>query len=179
MKAIFILLLAFSLLPVSASTTRAETRIDQKTMQQYYKNCLVHAASDQTMSEGTKSTYCQCTALYFQKTMTMEDVIASTGNDDKARLALNKIVTSVYAPCMEYPVRDLISRQCAVDVNNRKICNCISDNMGAYTAKMAQKKLQDILANSPFVTDPMAAILDSAEFKKTQEQIAFSCIQTY
>lgn len=179
MNLAFSAIIACGLLCAGSGVTLAATPIDQKTMTQYYKNCLARSATDKTMKDSTKTTYCQCTALYFQKNMTMEDVRASVGNDDAARLALNKIVTDVYGPCMEYPVRDLIAGQCAKDINNAKVCNCLSDNMGSYTAKMAQKKLKDILSKSPFITDPMGAILGSPEFVKTQEKIAFSCIQTY
>ena len=155
----------------------AQTAISTETTQKYYQNCIRNAQSDQTMKPQTKDVYCQCTAIHMQKNMVMEDIVAMSGNDQPARNAINKMLTGVHAPCMEYPVRDLIGKKCETDIGRPDVCNCLSDKMAAYTTKEAQRLLGQVLATNPNITDPMGGIMETDEFKRNEQQLALSCAQ--
>lgn len=166
--------------PVAPSAPATQTKMSNEKAGEFYKHCLQRAAEDKTMKQSTKALFCQCNMVHMQQTMTMEDVAASTGNDQAARNAINKMLIEVYAPCMEYPVRDLLAGQCAKDIPGKpKVCNCISDNMGSYMSKVAKPMFKEMLSKNPNMTDPMNALLENPEFKKQQQNMAFSCITTY
>jgi hypothetical protein len=172
-----LLLSALLLAGFLPSLAMAQTAITAETAQKYYQNCIRNAQSDQTMKPQTKDVFCQCTAIHMQKNMVMEDIVAMSGNDQAARNALNKMLTGVHAPCMEYPVRDLIGKKCEADIARPDVCNCLSDKMASYTAREAQRLLGQVLATNPNITDPMGAIMETDEFKRNEQQLALSCAQ--
>lgn len=182
---------ALSTAAAKTATANAQTsqiqptdRITEKQTAQYVTNCLKNSAKDQTMTEQTKQILCTCTASFMQQNLTMSDLKAmnvksTTPTAQESQLqrnALNKMMTKVYAPCMEFPVHDLIQKQCMTDVKNKTICNCVSKNMAAYTAQSAQTTLGDVLAKNPNTFDPMGAIIDSPAFQTQQKSITLQCI---
>lgn len=178
---LILLLTGFSLATAQTATAPAtQTKMSNTKAGEFYKHCLRRAESDQTMKPATKALFCQCNMLHMQQAMTMEDIAATTGNDQAARNAINKMLIETYAPCMEYPVRDMLAAQCAQDIPGKpKVCNCISDNMGSYMSKVAKPMFRDMLAQNPNMENPMNALLENPEFKKQQQNMAFSCITTY
>ncbi len=166
--------------PAAKPAASTQTKMSNEKAGEFYKHCLQRATDDKTMTPATKAVFCQCNMVHMQQSMTMEDIEASVGNDQAARNAINKMLVEVYAPCMEYPVRDLLAGQCAKDIPGKpKVCNCISDNMGAYMSKVAKPMFKEMLAKNPNMADPMNALLENPEFKKQQQSMAFSCITTY
>ncbi len=166
--------------PLTQAAPVTKTKMSNDKAGQFYKLCLQRSADDKIMKPATKALFCQCNMVHMQQNMTMEEIAATTGNDQAARDAINKTIVEVYAPCMEYPVRDLLAGQCAKDIPGKpKVCNCISDNMGSYMSKVAKPMFKEMLSKNPNMTDPMNALLENPEFKKQQESMAFSCITTY
>lgn len=173
-KFIFFLMLSLS----GSITAHAQgTMLTNEQTTKYYNNCIARAASDPNMFKSTKQTYCQCTALYTQKFISLEDIAASTGTDQAARDAINKTLINVHAPCMQYPVNDLIYKRCMADLGRNNICACVGSKMSAFTARESQRLLGDILKNNPNITDPMNEVINTKEFMTSQEQITFSCLK--
>ena len=143
--------------------------------EKYFKNCLVGAEKQGTMTADNQKQYCACTALNMQKSMTQEDLKALSYQDEKSRLVLNKILIDVNGPCMEYPVHDLIEKKCMADIKNPAICSCMSKKMGKFTAKQSQQMMPKLLADNPNLFDPLTPIMESQEFQQTQQSIALSC----
>ena len=172
------LLAVLALLMCFTSTAAlAQTAISEANAQKFYQNCVAATQPGQEMKPQTKDVYCQCTALHMRRSITMEDIRATMGNDQAARNAINKTLTQVHAPCMEYPVRDLIATKCAKDVGVTNVCNCLSDKMAAYTARESQRLLGVVLVQNPNITDPMAAIMETKEFKDNEQRLTMSCAQ--
>lgn len=165
------LLIVFMAVP-----TWAQTMLNAQQVQRYYDNCKRNAAAEQKLTPETQDIFCQCTARMTQQNMSMDDIKATTGNDQNARNAINKLMISVYAPCMEFPVRDLIHTKCQADVAQTGICTCLSSNMAKYTQDQAVKLLSGILVKNPNVFDPMGAILESPEFQAEQKRITLQCL---
>ena len=160
-----------------AHPAAAQTRITPQMAQAYAQNCTQQ--ENPYITSSTKDIFCQCTASYMQKTMTVEDVQAMHGNDQPARNAINKMMIQVYSPCMEFPVRDLVYKKCQEDAYQagQKICKCLSNNMASYVSKRAKADLPGILQSNPNVTDPMEAIVNSPSYEQTEKRIALGCIQ--
>ncbi len=173
-------LLTLLALPAAAqpqASAAGGTRITDAQTQQYYQTCVSNSQQDQVMKPETKKVLCQCTALHMQQSLTIEDITAMSGNDQPARNALNKMITGVYAPCMEFPVRDLIAGSCDKEVKNPKVCSCVSDKMAAFTTREANRLLTEVFAKNTNITDPMGAIMETEEFKNQEKQMAMACAQ--
>ncbi len=138
--------------------------------QQYYQNCV--KKQDGTMTPQTQDIFCQCTAKYMVKNLTWEDVQMVAAQD---RGAINKMMIGVYAPCLEFPVRERVSQECGKQGAPANMCSCLSTNIGKYTASESQRLLGDVLAKYPNALDPIAAIKQSPEFDAQQENIARQC----
>jgi hypothetical protein len=171
MRQFFICCACLLCLSVSA---QAQTVITQQQGQQYYQNCVKQP--NQTMDGRTQHEFCTCTANFMMQNLTMEDLRAMNGQDQAARNALNKMVIGVYAPCMQFPIKDLIQKKCMTDVKKQNVCQCLSNNMAAFTASEAQRLLGTVLAQNPNAFDPMSAIMDQPEFKARQQQISLQCL---
>ncbi len=176
MKYIIHFLCALCVILFTTNSSMAQTKISPSKTNQYIQTCLKNSEADTTTSPSTKKIFCQCTGQFMQKNLTMEDLRAMGGKGQIQRNAMNKMVTGVYAPCMEFPVRDMIQKQCMEDVKQAPICQCLSKNMAAYTAKSAQTTMSQVLAKTPNAFDPMGAIIDSPEFQAQQKQITMQCL---
>ncbi len=168
-------LVLIPLLTMVESWSVGATPITDDIAKNYFNNCVTGAIKEGTMTADTRQRYCACTAMNMQSSMTQEDLSALSYKDEKARLVLNKILTDVNAPCMQYPVHDMIAKKCMVDLNNPPICGCLSRKMGQYTAQQAQKMMPQLLADNPDLFDPLTPIMESQEFEQTQKGIALSC----
>lgn len=170
-----ILLLCALLLSPQA---QAQTALNQQQTEILYQGCLKRPTP--TMTGETLNTFCQCTALHTQKNMTMEEIRAQAGTDQAARNALNKVITHVYAPCMQFPVRALIEKKCAAnkEIKNPKVCACSADKMSQYTQREAQIQLPRLFAENPNIADPNEAFMGSASFRQAEEQIADFCVKS-
>ena len=112
-------------------------------------------------------------------TMSVEELRASANQDQSGRDATNKIIINVYAPCMEFPVRDLVFQKCQKDAfqAGQKICSCLANNMASYVRQRAAADLPAILAQNPNAFDPMNAIVTSPSYEQKEKRIALGCIQ--
>lgn len=155
---------------------QAQTKISDEMAQSYYQNC--NMKSDPNVSKDTQDIFCQCTAMHMQKFMSLEDMKQMQDpNPQRARLSMNKVILDVYAPCMEFPVRDLLFNTCKKRGAPSAACDCLANEMGKYTAASAQQMLYDILQKNPNIVDPMGPIVNSPKFKAKEQQAAQSCAQ--
>ena len=169
-------LLSFLVLALAVSPVSAQTPINNQMATAYLNSCVQQPPG--TMDKATLTQFCECTALHIQKNMTFEDIKAQSGNDQAARNALNKTVTQVYAPCIQYPVRALVAKRCnetPQTANNPGLCTCAADNMAIYTQAEASKQLPLLFAQNPNITDPSTAFMSTPQFQATEKQIAEYC----
>lgn len=176
MRKIYIATLLF-LIMLCPAAGHAQTPISKNMADSYLQNCVSNQSPN--MSVETQSIFCQCTVMQMQKSFYVEDMQALGAQDGRALAAQNKMLTHVYAPCMEFPVRDLIYNKCQSDMYQSKqgICSCLSNRMAQYVSTESQRLLTGILAQTPNLADPIAAITDTAEFKQKEKRIVLECIQ--
>lgn len=160
----------------TAQNAIAQTPVNDQMIQNYYGSCVQQPS--QTMDAQTLSQFCQCTAAHIQKNISFEDIQAQSKNDQTARNALNKIVTQVYAPCIQYPVAALVAKQCAANpqtAQNPALCTCSSTQLAAYTQREAPQQLAALFAQNPNITDPSTAFMSTPQYQAAEKQIAEIC----
>ena len=158
----------------SNTQSHAQDYVTDQQQQQFLKACL--AKGDARMSVETHRIFCECTAYQIKQNLSIEDVQNMNSRDPKiARAVANKVILDVYAPCMEFPVRDLIFTSCKQKNLSNNVCSCLSSQMGEYTAETAQKHLFDVLQRQPNIVDPMGPIVESPAFQKKEQEVAQQC----
>lgn len=154
----------------------AQTPFTPQMAQQYYQTCLQQ--KDERLTAETQDIFCKCTASQTTK-MSVEEFQAMARQDQSGRDATNKMILNVYAPCMEFPVRNLVFGKCQQNAYQAgaQICGCLANNMATYVRERAVKDLPQILAQNPNVYDPMEAIVSSPSYENMEKRIALGCIQ--
>lgn len=175
MKTGFFLSSLLSAMLLTSVAASAATPVTIEIANQYFANCVAGAKKEGTMQPQTQERYCACTALNMHKSLSQEDLATLNYQNEASRLVLNKILTEVNGPCMEYPVHDLIMKKCMTDLKNPAICECLSTKMGNFTAQQSRQMMPKLLAENPNLFDPLTPIMESQEFQQTQQQIALSC----
>jgi hypothetical protein len=162
------LLLLLCLLAPSAAFAQA---VDKATANAYYKNCM--AQSDPRLTPDSQSALCSCTAAQMTKSMTLQDMKDLGQQTPAGEAALNKMLLNVYAPCMTYPVQDLVNSQCANDpkikaigsaMSMDRLCGCMAKKTGDWYAVQGRGLMAQILARDPHITDIITPIMESRQF---------------
>jgi len=156
--------------------------ISKQDARAYYKNCKTKA--DPIMSAETQKLLCACTAVQMHEKMEKEDIADMKLQNKLGREATNKMLINTYAPCMQYPAKELYFQNCisdpqtqAVTKNPQKTCTCLSDRVAQYLSTRGVEVFRSILSRNPNITDPMSALANDDQFKNfTQTQLA-SCLK--
>ncbi len=155
----------------------------------YNENCL--KKKNEILKGDDLRMLCACTASKLQEKMTVEEVETMTTDTPEGQVQRNRMVTDVYAPCMEYPSRALLMNQCnsyqdklkqtqgGQAINGEAICGCLAQNMAAYVAVNAQPILAQKLAANPSDMDPLGAFLNSPEYQAQVNATFTGCIQQH
>lgn len=174
---LFLLSLIYFLGIAATNTSIAATAISDEFANSFYGNCL--NKPDPNISTETQDIFCQCAAMHMQKFLTIEDMQQMSSPDPhRARMAANKILLDVYAPCMEFPVRDLLFNTCRKRGAPAAACECLAREMGKYTSQSAQQTLYDIIQKQPYITDPLGPIVNSPNFKAKEQAVAQECAKS-
>jgi len=153
-----------------------------KTMaNKYFENCL--AAPSPNMSAETHEYLCACTSAQMMDNMTVKDVKTMTEQTQAGRFAMNKMLVQVYAPCMNYPAKELYYKNCITDPktatlskNPEKTCTCLSNSVANYLSNQGPAIFSEILNRNPNAVDPMAALADDPKFQKFTKSKLLSCV---
>ncbi len=158
------------------------TEISDATANKYYQNCLQGQAPN--VSETTKQTLCACTAAQMKTGFTMEDMQAMSKKDEAARLAVNKMIVNVYAPCIQYPAHDYYYNVCVTNPqtaglskNPQALCGCLAQKVSGYLSQNSQQIFRDILTRNPYITDPMGALTSDPQFDQFAQSQLLTCVK--
>lgn len=162
------------------------TPISQEMAKKYYENCKSRPDPMKVMSEQSRDNLCSCTATHLMSSMTVEDIRIMGGNDQPARNALNKMLTAVYAPCMEFPAHDLVYANCiansqlkAAASNLEGLCGCVAGQAAQYIAANGPGIMQQELMKNPNVTDPLGPLMQSQGFTQASQAFTMQCLQQF
>ncbi len=158
------------------------TEISNEMANTYYQNCLKGQA--QNLSEQTKQTMCACTAAQMKTGLSVEDMKAMGQQDESGRLATNKMIVNVYAPCIRYPAFDYYYGVCvsnpqtrAMTQNPQAMCGCLAKRVSEHLGQNSQQIFRDILTRNPYITDPMAALTNDPQFDQFAQSQLLTCVQ--
>lgn len=170
-------ILFYILLVLTVWTTHghAQTPITQDIAVKYYNNCLSNTEKEGTMSKKSREAYCLCTAGQMKSAMTQEDLKDLAKKDQSARLALNKVLTDVNAPCTQYPLYDKVYNNCISKIAKHPQCHCLAKNISNYISGQSQLMMKDILARNPDAYDPLGEIMETQTYKDAEQKITMSC----
>jgi hypothetical protein len=176
-------------MPSPQTAPQAEKESIESFAKRYNENCL--KKKNEILKGDDLRMLCACTASKLQEKMTVAEVETMTTDTPEGQVQRNRMVTDVYAPCMEYPSRALLMNQCASyqeklkktaggqSINGEAICGCLAQNMAAYVALNAQPILAQKLAANPADMDPLGAFLNSQEYQAQVNATFSGCIQQH
>ena len=168
----------------------AQTPVSKETANTYFANCVKAAQSSansgpQSLSPQSQSMLCACTAARMTTNFTMEDMQTMTGQDPVvARVAYNRMLVNVYAPCMETPSYDYYFNTCMQNpqstqygANKESICRCLGGTMALHLRQNGAQVFYELLQRNPNLTDPMAALYNDPAFEAFVMQKLTSCLK--
>ena len=170
--------LALVLLAFIAQPVAAQTPVTDAQTQKFYETCSQNR--DARMSVDTQNTFCKCSSIGYKNNITQEDLQdLAKGIGQDARNAMNKLVLELYAPCMEFPIRDMVFNKCTKDAfqAGKQLCSCMATKMARYVSERGKGELATILNANPNVYDPLDAITSSAAYATQEKRIVLQCIQ--
>lgn len=172
----------FALLIFTVSPAAAQTKVTKETANAYFNNCINQPA--QGMSVETKQYMCACTAAKMQESMTVEDIKTMAQQSAAGRLATNKMIINVYAPCIEYPARDHYYTNCMNDPKSKNytsnvqgMCACLGTQVASYLKQNAKNEFSRILSRTPNITDPMSALTNDPAFMNFAQRKLMACVR--
>jgi hypothetical protein len=174
------LIAAFSL-PASA-----QTMVSKEQANTYFASCVENSAKTETrFSPQSQKMFCACTAARLTQFFTVEDMQTMTSpTDPNARIALNKMIVNIYAPCMEEPTREYHYSSCisnpqvsALGGDPQRLCQCAADQIATHLATNGAQMFQDILNRNPTIVDPMQALYDDPKFQSFAQSKLMGCLR--
>ncbi len=177
------LFLFLLLVPFSA---KAFTPVPKVMANQYFANCVQSsAATEQRFSPEAQQSFCACTAARLTQFFSVEDMTTMTDTaNPNSRLALNKMIINIYAPCMEVPMTEYHYAQCIANPqtaqltkNPQSLCQCAAEQLGIQMKVHGSRLFEELLARSPLDEDPMMAIYNDPGFQTLAQQKAIACLK--
>lgn len=179
----YLILIALLLVPCVAFAQQNFTPVSKEQANTYFASCVKQPPSEQ-FSAAAQNELCACTAARMTQFFSVEDMKAMTGTDPAiARTAYNKMLVSVYAPCMEGPTREHYYNTCITNPDTakygdaQKICTCLGNAMGAHLKVHGAEVFQQLLSYNPNITDPMGAMTSDPSFQTFAQQNLLKCVQ--
>jgi hypothetical protein len=178
----FAIVALIALICPTGFSAHAQTPISNATSEAFYGNCLKRR--DPRMSEESQTEFCACSATQMQQSMTMEEAQTMFQQSQEGRDMLNKMLVTVYAPCMDMPVQDIVELECRSDPkvkalnlkgNPSDLCYCMGKETGKWFAANGPYLIAALLKKDPNITDPITPIMESHVLKKESFQFLMQC----
>lgn len=181
MKYLLLAFVVFFSLPALAQTT-----VTKEQANTYFASCVENAAqTEQRFSKQSQEMFCACTAARLTQYFTMDDMrLMTSKTDPNARVALNKMIVNIYAPCMEEPTREYHYATCVsnpqvarLGQSPETLCRCAADQIAAHLATNGARQFQEILNRDPNIVDPMQALYDDPKFQSFAQTKLLGCLK--
>lgn len=170
---------------ISPRTQKSGSLINEIS-EEYYKNCIKD--KHPILTDLAAESMCLCTSAGLVEKMSLAEIQFMEEKDStRGKKARQRMLDDVYAPCMEYPVRDTVYERCMEDIDFRKragkdadgICSCAADTIEAYTARDSKKFLAEIMEKNPETKNPMGDFLESDLFMGLNMKWIVHCARKY
>lgn len=172
----------------SDGVLRSTEEIQKKEfLNKFYDRCT--AVPDKNQSVDSQSDMCICETLHMEKFLTGDEIEIMATGKGKGYVRKNVLYQEVYAPCLEFPAREIARYEC---FNSRKIqdlvstqnaykgtCECTGNKAAEYFRAYAKPQLEALMEKNPIMEDPLGAILQSFDYRKYLDQSEQKCLETY
>lgn len=168
--------------PQAAPTGTAQQNPMQDFAAAFYTNCKKQP--QQSLKADTHELLCACSAANLQQgKMSVSEISQMREDSPQGQAMRNKMLTEIYAPCIEFPTHDLISARCLSDEKIKlatkqpaKVCGCMADKVSRHLADNAQEIIRAELAVNPNNLDPLGIFLNSAAYEAQSRQALVACV---
>lgn len=187
---LFAILTFLLLVPVSAQATgnpAPQGSISKQQLDQYYMTCVNNAAATETrFSPQAQQQFCACTASKIMEgRFSLEDMeTMSDTSSPNSRMAMNKMIVNVYAPCMSIPTQEYHYTQCVANPQTatltqkpEKLCLCAATAVAKYMDQNGPALFQSILGSNPTIEDPMGALYQNPQFQQYAQSQLMGCMR--
>lgn len=173
------------LTPISVGA-QGFTPVPKEMANKYFTHCVQSSAqTEQRFSPQAQQMFCACTAARMTQFFSVEDMQTMTNTSDpNSRLAFNKMLVNIYAPCMKEPMREYHYVQCMANpqtgqltTDPQKLCACAADQLGIQMEVYGSQMFEKILQRNPMIEDPMSAIYSDPEFQTLAQRKALGCLK--
>ena len=176
-------LVLFLFILLTSQAAMAQTPIPEEQANQFFSACSLTV--DPRLTAKNQESMCACNAAYMLEHMSVEDVQTMAQNTPEGRLALNKMLIEVYAPCMNFAVHDLLLTQCLRDPKVKAlganmpvqdICRCTAETTSSWFAKEGREQMREVLKQNPNIYDPIEPVMSTPSFQKQAYENMVACI---
>ena len=165
-----------------------KTTISNDVTNAFFEGCI--EKPDPIMNQEDQLGMCACMAAQLPGTMTLEEYNLAGGKVQKYSKeyhdAWRKMVTFVYGPCLEFPVKVLERQNCMNNVGFHSLvtdvyatCECTARKVASYTSLNAPDLLAAVMHFNPHYEDPLQPLLESPEFMTVQQESLRECMVKY
>lgn len=161
---------------------QGKTTISRGVANAYYQNCMSH--DDKRMSESAQESLCSCAAAKAMERMTVEEIFSMKREKGPGRIEYNKMLTEVYAPCMQAPIEETLFNECSNDAHVKEfmlrdiptLCRCTAMKSGSLIATSGPEIMENLLRKDPGIVDPLENILQDMGFRKRAYDNLYNCL---
>jgi hypothetical protein len=169
--------------PTSPATPSAGfTPVPKDKANTYFESCAAQPPQGFSSADSQRI-FCACTAARMTQFYSMEDMQAAFSPDPAvARPAYNRMITEVYAPCMDTPAYEYYHKQCITNPDTAKygnpqiVCKCLAEKVAAHLKYSGPQVFTELLQRNPNLQDPMAALTADPSFNKFAQDRLLSCV---
>ncbi len=176
-------LAAFITLLIPPTPAYTQTVISKEMANAYYNSCL--SKPDPRMKPETQAALCACTSAQMTEKMSVEDVQVMGQNNQAGRDKLNFMLINVYAPCMSFPVSDMVEDSCLKDEkismmqlkgSRPALCHCMGTKTGTWFTGAGRQLMAEVLKKNQNISDPVSPVMDTPAFQKASYDNLVSCL---
>ncbi|QQG35570.1 MAG: hypothetical protein HYS17_08555 [Micavibrio aeruginosavorus] len=149
----------------------------------FFESCLI--GKPPFVSNDAIMTLCACYSASVMETLSAED-IANIGSPDSDPLR-RKILTDIYAPCVENVIAEILRDECLNDpkvrdlegrYNTQDICSCAAHQTHLWTEGKGKNLMTEGLQGNPAPEQPLMLILSHPLLvsQKTGNMVACSAV---
>lgn len=155
------------------------TSVDKTAANTFYAHCMADRSA--RLGDDDRQAICACTSAQVMKTMSAEDLKAVARPDDAGRVAFSRMLVNVYAPCMDQPVRHVVTADCLRDPSvpassGDAVCACAAKLTGDWYVLAGRQLMAAALHNDPSLTNPVGPVVALPEFTHERDKNIQSCL---
>lgn len=151
---------------------------------EYYKGCVQQP--HRILSGEKLELLCACMSAGINESLSLDEMRTLVAHTPEGQTQRQAMMTDIYVPCMETPVRDLLMQGCLADENvqsrltNRSdVCDCMAQSLSDHVQAIAPAYIENAMQDNPDLESPLAQIFSSPSYFETAQTTLVACIQQY